>query len=67
MVAWRLHVTVGTSPRLDFLEFFRSVVGSWLKTVSFASSDPNERIIMNTNVGLHHLANAETRSVPLIS
>ena len=27
VAAWRLHVSVETSPRLSFLEFIRSVVG----------------------------------------
>ena len=61
MAAWRLHVTVGTSPRLDFLEVIRSVVGGLLKTSSSAFSGPNGRRIINTSVGLHHSVNAETQ------
>ena len=61
MTAWRLHVTVETSPRLDFLEFIQSVVGGFLKTTSSASSSLHERRIMNTSVGLHHPVNAETQ------
>ena len=61
MAAWRLHVIVGTFPRLDFLEFFRSVVGGLLKTTSSAFSAPHGRRIMNTRVGLHHPVNAETQ------
>ena len=36
---------MGTSPRLDFLEFIRSVVGGLLKSTSSASSGPNGRRI----------------------
>ena len=61
VAAWRLHVTVGTSPRLDFLEFIRSVVGGLLKTTTSASSGPNGRRIINPSVGLHHPVNAETQ------
>ena len=61
VAAWRLHVTVGTSPRLDFFEFIRSVVGGLLKTASSASSGPNGRRTINTSVGLHHPVNAETQ------
>ena len=61
VAAWRLHVTVGTSPRLDFLEFIRSVVGGLLKTISSALSGPNERKIIDTSVCLHHPGNAETQ------
>ena len=58
VAAWRLHVTVGASPCLHFLEFIRSVVGVLLKTTSFASS---KRRTINTSVGLHHTVNGETR------
>ena len=61
VVSWRLHVTVGTSPRLDFLEFIRSVVGGLLKTISSESSGPNGRRIINPNAGLHHPVNAKTQ------
>ena len=61
VAAWRLHVTLGTSPRLDFLEFIQSVVGGWLKTTSSASSGPNRKRIINTSVGLHHPVHAETQ------
>ena len=61
MAAWRLHVTVGTSPRLDFLEFIQSVVGGLLKTTTSASSGPNAGRIINPSVGLHHPVNAETQ------
>ena len=61
VAAWRLHLTFETSPRLDFLEFIQSVVSSLLKTSSSVSSGPNERIIINTNVGLHHPVNVETQ------
>ena len=61
MAAWRLHVTEGTSPRLDFLEFIRSVVGGLLKTTTSASSGPDGKRIINTSVGLHHSVNAETQ------
>ena len=61
VVAWRLHVTEGTSLGLDFLEFIRSVVGGLLKTTSSASSGPNERRIISTSVGLHHPVNVETQ------
>ena len=52
---------MGTSPRLDFLEFVWSIVGGLLKTTSPASSGPNGRIIINTSVGLYHPVNAETQ------
>ena len=58
MAAWRLHVTVGTSPHLDFLGLIQSVVGGLLKITSSASSGPNGKII-NTNVGLHHPVNTK--------
>ena len=58
VAARRLHVTVGTSPCLDFLEFIRSVVGGLLKTTSSESLGPDGRIIINPSVGLHHPANA---------
>ena len=61
VVARRLHVTVGTSPRLDFLEFIRSVLGGLLKTTSSVSSGPNGRKIINPSVGLHHPVNAKTQ------
>ena len=61
MAAWRLHVTVGTFPRLDFLEFIRSVLDGLLKITSSESSGPNGRRIINTSVGLHHPVNAETQ------
>ena len=60
VAAWRLHVTVGTSPRLDFFESIRSVVGGLLKPTSSESSDPNGRKIINFSVGLHHFVNAKT-------
>ena len=50
-----------TFPRLDFLEFIRSVVGGLLKTTSCAFSGPNGRIIINASVGLHHPVNAKTQ------
>ena len=52
---------MGTSPRLDFLEFIRSVVGGLLRTTTSASSGPNGRRIINPSVGLHHPVNAETQ------
>ena len=58
---WRLNVIIGSSLRLHFLELMRTVVGGLLKTGSYASSGPNGRIIINTSVGLHHPANAETQ------
>ena len=61
VAAWRLHVTVGTSTRLDFLEFIRSVVGGLLKITSSDSSGPNGRKIVNPSVGLHHPVNAKTQ------
>ena len=61
VAAWRLHVTVGTSPRLDFLKFIRLVVGGLLKTTSSTSSGPNGRRIINSSVGLPHPVNAETQ------
>ena len=51
----------GNFPRLDFLEFIRSVVGGLLKTTISASSGPNGKIIINTSVGLHHPVNAEAQ------
>ena len=59
--AWRLHVIMGTSPRLDFLKFIWSIVGGLLKTTSSASSGPNGRRIINTSVGFHRPVNAETQ------
>ena len=61
VAAWRLHVTVGTSPHLDFLNFIRLLVGGLLKTTSSASSGPNGRRIINITVGLHHPVNSETQ------
>ena len=61
VAARRLHVIVETSPRLDFLEFIRSVVGDLLKNISSASSGLNRRRIINTSVGLHYPVNAETQ------
>ena len=60
VAGWRLHVTVGASPRLDFLEFIQAAVDGLLKTTSSRSSGPNGRIIINTSVGLHHSVNAKT-------
>ena len=62
VAAWRLYVTVGSSPRIDFLEFIRSVVGGLLKTTSSASSGPNGRKMINTSVDLHHPVNAEAQA-----
>ena len=61
VAAWRLHVTQGTSPCLDFLEFILSVVGGLLKTTSSASSGPNRRRIINTSAGVLDPVNAETQ------
>ena len=61
MAAWRLHVTVGTFPLLEFLEFIRLVVGGLFKTTSSASSGSNGRRIMKTSVGLHHPENVENQ------
>ena len=61
VAAWKLHVTMGTAPRLDFFEFIRSVAGGLLKTTSSESSGPNGRRIINPGVGLHHLVNAKTQ------
>ena len=47
MGVWRLHVTVQTSPHLDFLDFIRSVVAGLLKNMSSSSSGPSERRIIN--------------------
>ena len=58
---WRLHVTLETSPRLDFLEFIWSAVGGLLKTTNSVSSGPIGRRVINTSVGLHHPVNAETQ------
>ena len=61
VAAWRLHVTVGTFPRLDFLEFIRSVVDGLLKSTASASSGPSGRRIINFSIGLHHPVNAENQ------
>ena len=61
VAAWRLNVTGGITPRLDFLEFIQSVVDGWLKTTSSVSSGPNERRTINTSVSLHHPVIAETQ------
>ena len=52
---------MGTSPRLDFLEFIRSILGGLLKTTSSESSGPNGRQIINPSVDVHHPANAKTQ------
>ena len=62
MATLRLHVTMGTYPHLDFLEFIQSVVGGLLKTISCASSGPNGRIIINTSIGLYHHVNVELKN-----
>ena len=38
VAAWRLHVTVQTSPHLDFFDFVRSVVAGLLKNTSSSLS-----------------------------
>ena len=57
----RLHVTLETFPRLNFLEFIQSVVGGLLKTTNSVSSGPIGRRVISTSVGLHHPVNAETQ------
>ena len=61
VAAWRLHVTVRTSPHKDFLDFIRSVVAGLLKNTSLLSSGPSGRRIMNKIVGSHHPVNAESQ------
>ena len=58
---WSLHVTLETSPRLDFLEFIQLVVGGWLKTTNSVSSSLIGIRVINTSVGLHHPVNVETQ------
>ena len=62
VAAWRLHVTVQASPRLEFLEFIRSVVAGLLKNATRSSfSGPSGRRIMNKSAGQHHSVNAESQ------
>ena len=61
VASWRLHVNVGASPRLDLLDFIRSVVTGLLKNGSSVTSGPSGRRIINNNVGPHHPVNAETQ------
>ena len=58
VAAWRLHVAVQISPRLDLLDFIRSVVAGLLKSSRRpASSGPSGRRIMNNSFGQHHPVN----------
>ena len=59
--SWRLHVNARASPRLDLLDFIRSVVSRLLKNGSAVTSGPSGRRVINNNVGPHHPVNAETQ------
>ena len=61
VAAWRLHVTVRTSPHLDFLDFIPSVVADLLKNASSSLSGPSGRRIINKIVGSHYPVNAESQ------
>ena len=62
VAAWRLHVAVQISPRLNLLDFIRSVVVSLLKNSRrSASSGSSGRQIMNNSFGQHHPVNAESQ------
>ena len=62
VTAWRLHVAVQISTRLDLLDFIQSVVAGLLKNSRRpASSGPSDRRIMNNSFGQHHPVNAENQ------
>ena len=60
VAACRLHVTLQTSPDLDFFDFIRSVVADLLKNTSSSPSGPSGRRIINKIVGSHDPVNAES-------
>lgn len=61
VAAWRLHVAVETTDKLDLLAFTRSVVSGLLQTAKGSTAGPSGKRIQNTNVGLHHPVQAESQ------